>query len=210
MTVSIRSGATDGALQLNGQDVVAFDTNGIKSNIQSINGGQISGFRNKIINGDKQISQVLGSTAITAGAGLPYVIDQWQVESSQASKLTFQQVTDAPPGFKYSTKITVAAQYAPLATDFFSYRQPIEGQDLVDLMFGTATPATIAVSLMVKGSVPGTYPITINNGGVGGATKSYIGLVTVTTAWALVVTLTAMQELGQQLMRNVRSVQLLL
>lgn len=45
----------------------------------SINGGQIGGFHNKLINSDFMISQLVGSGAntVVAGANLVYTIDQW-------------------------------------------------------------------------------------------------------------------------------------
>ncbi len=147
--------------------------------LQSINGGQLSGFRNKIINGDMSISQVNGATAVTLTAS-GYPIDQWAISTNVSSKLTIQQVVDAPVGFKFSCKISVAAQYAPAVGEYFVLSQPIEGQDVIDLGFGTASPATIAVSLYVKGSVAGTYACYLQNAG----TRSYVGTITVTTAWA--------------------------
>lgn len=149
-------------------------------NCSSLNGGQLSGFRNKIINGDMQVSQVNGATAVTPAHGV-YPVDQWVSSVSVASKFTFQQVVDAPAGFRYSLKISVATQYAPLATDVFVIQQPVEGQNIIDLGMSTATPATIAVSLWVKGSVPGTYSCAIRNGAV---SRSYIGTITVGTTWA--------------------------
>ncbi len=152
-------------------------------NATSINGGQISGFRNKIINGDMQVSQINGLTAVTPAA-TGYPIDQWQCGLSVASKLTFQQVADAPSGFKYSTKISVGTQYAPLATDVFVFQQPIEGQNIADLQIGSATPATIATGQYVKGSVPGNYAVSIRN--LAG-TRSYVGIIPVTLSWAKAV-----------------------
>ena len=137
-------------------------------------------FRNRIINGDMQVSQVNGATAVTPTVTDTYPIDQWKVDATQASKLTFQQVVDAPVGLRYSTKITVAAQYTPLATDRFGIYQPIEGQNLIDLGSGTASPATIAISVWIKGSVAGAYACGFNNAG----TRSYVGTISVTTTWA--------------------------
>jgi len=152
--------------------------------ITGINSGQIGGFRNKIINGDMQVAQVNGGTAVTPAVAITYPLDQWQYIPSQASKLTLQQVADAPAGFKYSTKITVAAQYAPLATDYFGYVQPIEGQNIVDFQLGSAGAVTLATSNYIKGSVAGVYSVYIKNGA---NNRSYVGTINVTTAWARVV-----------------------
>lgn len=149
--------------------------------LASINGGQISGFRNKIINGDMQVSQVNGATAVTPATASSYPIDQWQLSQSQSSKLTVQQVADAPAGFKFSAKITVAVQYVPLATDTFTIQQPIEGQNITDFQLGTAGAVTIATGQYIKGSIAGNYAVSIRNGA---NNRSYVGLVAVTTTWA--------------------------
>jgi hypothetical protein len=88
-----------------------------------------------------------------------YISDQFVFTTTTPSKLTFQQVVDAPDGFKFSTKITVAAQYSPIATDYFVLDQPIEGQNIIDMNFGKASAKTISTSLWIKGSVPGKYCI---------------------------------------------------
>ena len=153
----------------------------IKAHITS---AQIGGFRNKIINGDMQVSQVNGGTAVIPLAGNSYPIDQWRVALSQPYKLTFQQVIDAPAGFKYSLKVTVAAQYAPLATETFRLFQPIEGQNIIDFQLGTAGAVTLATSNYIKGSVAGVYSVFIQGGT---PYRSYIGTINVTTSWAKVV-----------------------
>lgn len=137
--------------------------------------------RNRFINGDMSVAQLNGATAVTPGAGTSYPIDQWRVDLTAASKLSFQQVVDAPAGFKYSEKITVVAQYAPAATDRMQFQQPIEGQNIIDIGPGTAAPATIAVSVWVKGSVAGTYACGIFNDATA---RSYVGLINVTAGWS--------------------------
>jgi len=146
----------------------------------SINGGQLAGFRNKLINGDMIINQVYG-TASTVPATSTYVSDQWKYTTTQASKLTFQTIADAPAGFKYSELVTVAAQFAPATTDQFVLWQPVEGQNIVDLQFGVATAQTIAVSTYTKSSIAGTYSCFIQNAS---ANRSYVGTMTVTAGWA--------------------------
>ena len=137
-------------------------------------------FRNKIINGDMRIDQRNAGAAVTPTAGT-YLVDRFAAGPSQASKLTFQQVADAPTGFKFSTKITVASQFAPAAGDFFDYSQRIEGQNIIDLAFGTASAAAITVSFYAKTSVAGTYSASLaNNGG----TRTYVFSVALTTSWA--------------------------
>lgn len=138
-------------------------------------------FRNRLANGDMQVSQINGSTAVTPTAS-SYPIDQWKATISQASNLTFQRITSSvPAGFKYSYKVSVAVQYAPLAADVYTISQPVEGQHLIDLALGSAAPSTIAVSVYAKSSVPGTYACFLQNGA---GNRSYVGTITLTNSWA--------------------------
>jgi hypothetical protein len=141
------------------------------------------GFRNRIINGDMRIDQRNNGSAVTPGSGSPvYLMDRFfAYASTTASKLTYQQVVDAPPGFKFSTKVSVAAQYAPGIAEQFQFSQVIEGQNVIDLGFGTAAPATITVSLWVKGSVAGSYSVSLRTPTSG---RAYVGTVAVTNAWS--------------------------
>lgn len=139
-------------------------------------------YRNRIINGAMNVNQINGTTAVTPTANW-YVSDQWISGITQASKLTFQQVVDAPSGFKYSTKITVASQYAPLATDAFAIYQPVEGQNIIDFKLGTAGAVKLSTNNWIKGSVAGTYTVSIRNGAFD---RSYVGTINVTTSWTKV------------------------
>lgn len=142
-------------------------------------------FRNKIINGARQVDQINNGVAVTPSAiGNTYVSDQWAISQSVGLKLTFQQVIDAPAGFKYSTKITVAASYAPLASDYFNFYQPIEGQNIVDFQLGTNGAVTLGTSNYIKGSVPGIYAVSVTNGA---NNRSYVGTINVTNTWSRVV-----------------------
>ena len=137
-------------------------------------------FRNKIINGDMRIDQRNAGAAVTPTTST-YLVDRFTAVISQASKLTFQQVADAPTGFKFSTKITVASQFAPAAGDFFNYSQRIEGPNIIDLAFGTASAAAITVSFYAKTSVAGTYSASLANKD---SDRTYVFSVALTTSWA--------------------------
>jgi hypothetical protein len=145
-------------------------------------------FGNKIINGEMLIDQRNAGAAVTP-AGSGYVVDRWCAGMNIASKLTFQQVADAPTGFKNSLRVTVASQYSPASGDTLSVYQIIEGFNVIDCGFGTATPATITLSLWVKSSVAGIYSCYFRNGS---ANRSYVGTIAVTTVWSKqTITLTA-------------------
>lgn len=149
--------------------------------ISSSNGGQLAGFRNRVINGDMRIDQRNNGAAVTPGSGVTYTLDRFALGATQASKISIQQVVDAPAGFKYSLKATVASQFAPGAGDQFYVKHAIEGFNVIDLGFGTAAPSTITISIWVKGSIAGTYSIALLNAA---ANRTYIGNITVTSTWA--------------------------
>jgi len=136
--------------------------------------------RNLIINGAMTISQRNGTTAVTP-TGSGYIVDRWTASLSQSSKLTFQQVTDAPVGFANSLKVTVASQFTPAAGDFFNIAQVIEGNNISHLELGSANAKTITLSFYAKVSVAGNYGVTLWSGN---GDRHYITNVALTTSWA--------------------------
>lgn len=151
--------------------------------VTSVNGGQLAGFRNRIINGDMRIDQRNVGTSLTPSATSVhvYTVDRWSSYATQASKLTYQQTADAPAGFKYSLKVTVASQFSPGASDLFLVTQKIEGNNIVDMNFGNASAAPVALSFYAKASVAGNYSVFLRNG-LGN--RSYLSTVALTTSWA--------------------------
>ena len=144
---------------------------------------QYNSFKNRIINGAMVIDQRNAGAAVTPSntGNLTYIVDRFAHYSNIASRLTYQQVADAPTGFKFSTRITVASQYTPTTTDQFNYYQAIEGLNTIDLAFGSSSASTITVSFWVKASVAGTYNIFFFNAA---ATRWYATTYTATTSWA--------------------------
>ena len=132
--------------------------------------------RNRVINGAMVIDQRNAGAAVTPAANT-YLVDRWQVQVSDASKLTYQQVADAPAGFKFSIKVTVASSATPASYNILW--QPIEGLNVIDLGFGAAGAQTISVSFWIKGSVAGNYSAFLGNN----AGRSYLVSVPVTTSW---------------------------
>lgn len=137
--------------------------------------------KNLLINGDFSIDQRNEGAAVTPTA-TQYLADEWQFVSTVASKLTFQRLsTDTPPKSRTYMQISVAAQYAPAAGDTFVLWQKIEGTVAAQLMFGLSSGKSVTLSLDVKGSVAGTYGVSLRNSA---GTQSNVGQITVTTSWA--------------------------
>jgi len=131
--------------------------NGMTPTAQSL-----QGFRNRIINGDMRIDQRNAGASVTP-TNLQYCVDRFLFGLSQTSKLTAQQTTVAPSGFTNSFRITSSSSYAVISSDFFFLRQPIEGFNVADLAWGTASAATVTLSFMVYSSLTGTFGGSVRN-----------------------------------------------
>ena len=115
------------------------------------------GFKNRIINGAMVIDQRNAGASVTTAVGNTYNPDRWLVYDAVGSKMTVQQVTDAPAGFTKSQKITSLAATTPSSTDYYFNCQRIEGFNVSDLAWGTASAATITFSFWVKSSLTGSF-----------------------------------------------------
>jgi hypothetical protein len=91
------------------------------------------------------------------------VLDRWVCNSTGTPQFSVQQVTDAPTGFISSSKLTTTTAGTPAAGDFSYYGQYIEGFNIADLNFGTASALTVTVSFWVKSSLTGTFGGTLKN-----------------------------------------------
>jgi hypothetical protein len=131
--------------------------------VANLNGGPLAGTRNRIINGDMRIDQRFGGAAAIYGAGFAYVLDRWSGGATIASNMRVQQVTDAPSGFTNSLKADAVTGATITASDYFSVLQSIEGFNVSDLGFGTASASSVTLSFWVKSSVTGTHSGSVRN-----------------------------------------------
>ena len=120
------------------------------------------GFRNRIINGDFRIDQRNAGASVTP-ASSAYTLDRWQVTASQASKFSVQQSSVAPSGFTNSALITSLSAYTVGAAEEFLFRQNIEGLNMGDFGWGTASAAPVTLSFWVRSSLTGTFGGAIQN-----------------------------------------------
>jgi hypothetical protein len=122
------------------------------------------GFKNRIINGAMVIDQRNAGASVTPSGS--YIVDRWIYQNSQSSKVTAQQNQNSvtsPTGFTYYSGITSSSAYSLLSTDYFLYRQFIEGFNVADLAWGTASAATVTLSFWVRSSLTGTFGGALNN-----------------------------------------------
>jgi hypothetical protein len=125
--------------------------------------GSLSG-RNRIINGDMRIDQRnAGASVSTSSGSSVYTVDRWQAQYEATSKYTIQQSTVAPAGFTNSLLVTSSSAYTPTATQWFAIAQSIEGLNMADLAWGTASAAAITISFWVRSSLTGTFGGSVTN-----------------------------------------------
>ena len=148
----------------------------------SLGAGNASIMKNRIINGAMVIDQRNNGAAITPSSNA-FCPDRFAYDASVGSKMTIQQVSDAPAGFVNSVKYTVASQYSPAASDSFLVQHGIEGFNIADLGWGTANAKTITFSFWVKASVAGTYGIGLDSSDNG---VQYVQTYNATTSWTQV------------------------
>jgi len=126
--------------------------------ISSINGGQVGGRRNLIINGAFTIAQ--RSTSETGVNTNGYkTVDRWNYNRDTASVLTMSQDTNAPDGFANSFKILVTTTATPGTTDQDRIEQRIESQNVQHLKYGTSGAQQLTVSFWVKTNKTGNWSV---------------------------------------------------
>ena len=121
------------------------------------------GFKNRLINSAMVIDQRNAGASVTQTTSNLYGVDRFQAVGAVTSKFTFQQSSTAPTGFINSTLITSSAATSVGASDFYMYGQLIEGLNMADLAWGTASAATVTLSFWVRSSLTGTFGGSIQN-----------------------------------------------
>jgi len=121
------------------------------------------GFRNRIINGDMRIDQWNAGASVTQSTSLQYTVDRFAIVGSVASKFTAQQSSLAATGFTNSLLCTSSSAYTVGASEDFSIRQSIEGLNVDDLAWGTASASSVTLSFWVRSSLTGTFGGSIAN-----------------------------------------------
>jgi len=144
--------------------------------------------RNRVINGAMVIDQRNAGASITLGSGSTagnyqgYVTDRAYVQSfssttGNGAAFTAQQNAGSvtpPPGFTNYAGLTVTSTQATLQNNsLYRIAQRVEGFNIADLGWGTASAQPITVSFWVRSSVTGTFGGAITNVAAGGTWRSY-------------------------------------
>ena len=145
-----------------------IEASGIGITCANINGTQIGGRRNKVINGAMMVDQRSEGSAST-NISNHLTVDRFRIVSSNTDQLaaTIQQnesTSGAPPGsgLTHVLKWTTTTPETAIANDeAVRFQYHIEGQDLQDFCYGTSSAKTVTVSFYVKTSVTGVYAFSI-------------------------------------------------
>jgi hypothetical protein len=121
------------------------------------------GFKNRLINSAMVIDQRNAGASVSATAGGQYFLDRWSCGISAGSKFTVQQSSTAPAGFNQSSLITSSTAWSLGASDDATYYQYIEGYNIADLGFGSASASTVTLSFWVRSSLTGTFGGILSN-----------------------------------------------
>jgi hypothetical protein len=120
--------------------------------------------KNRIINGAMVIDQRNAGASVSYDGSNGYSVDRWWGQDVTDGAFTLQRVTDAPAGFINSLKFTTTTADASLGSSQFArIKQVIEGFNIADLGWGTASAKTVTLSFWVKSSLTGTFGGALTN-----------------------------------------------
>jgi hypothetical protein len=118
------------------------------------------GFRNRIINGDMRIDQRNNGASVSINGAFP--VDRWSI-GKDGGTVAASRSTVAPAGFTNSLLFSVTTGYTPTSAQQNNIRQYIEGFNVADLGWGTASAQTVTMSFWVRSSLTGTFSGSLMN-----------------------------------------------
>jgi len=133
------------------------------------------GFKNRIINGAMVIDQRNAGASVAITTSDNYITDRFFGIVAANSKLTGQQNAGSvtpPAGFANYLGMTVAAaaNVTVGASEVYAVGQQVEGFNMADLAWGTASASAVTLSFWVRSSVTGTFGGSLRNSA---ANRSY-------------------------------------
>jgi hypothetical protein len=127
------------------------------------------GFKSRIINGNMVIDQRNAGASVSA-ANSGYTLDRWFSVSydsgAQTGKFTVQQNAGSvtpPVGFTNYLGVTSSAATSVSGNGIYAITQNIEGYNIADLAWGTASAKSVTISFWVYSSLTGTFGGALNN-----------------------------------------------
>jgi hypothetical protein len=157
VTTTINSGVV-ATTQTAGDNSTKVATTAYVNAITGTNG--ITGFKNRIINGAMVIDQRNAGAEVNPAVTATYYLDRWVVISNAASKFKIGQNAGSvtpPAGFINYLGCTSLSAYTVGASESFNIQQRIEGLNVADLAWGTASASSVTLSFWVYSSLTGTF-----------------------------------------------------
>ena len=145
------------AITLNGSTGITTPTYGGSVPAEYIT--PVTGFKNRIINGDMKIDQRNAGAEVTSGTS-QYTVDRFDLSESATSVVSFQQNAGSvtpPTGFTNYIGFTTTTSSSPSSSQYTLFRQRIEGYNIADLGWGTAAAKSVTLSFWVRSSLTGTF-----------------------------------------------------
>jgi hypothetical protein len=152
-----------------GIELISKGTGEITANVNGsdvFNASSSFGFKNRIINGAMVIDQRNEGAEVNPAVNSRYYLDRWEALSTAASKFKIGQNAGAvtpPTGYINYLGCTSLSAYTVGASETFAVRQQIEGLNVADLAWGTASAATVTLSFWVRSSLTGTFGGVLKN-----------------------------------------------
>ena len=138
-----------------------IEASGIGITVANINGAQLGGRRNLVINGAMQVAQ-RGTSSTSTGF---QTCDRWRVKTVGTDNLAMtisQDATSYPADFKQCLKIDITTAETALASDeYLQVQQKIEAQNLGHINNGTSDAKSLVLSFYVKAYQAGNYVVAV-------------------------------------------------
>ena len=164
-TADINGGTIDGTV-IGGATPAAGTFSDLVVNGNAYPSAGSLGNRNKIINGAMVTDQRNAGAAVTADSTTSkYPVDRFFGTAQAADGVfTLQQSATVPAGFATSMIATVTTADASIgATQYYLFNHYIEGHNIADLGWGTASAKAITLSFWTRSSLTGTFGGVISN-----------------------------------------------
>jgi hypothetical protein len=125
--------------------------------------------------------------ASVSGTTGVYTLDRWNVQNnSGAARFNVRQNVNSvtpPAGYTYYLGITSTSAYSVAATDVIGINQFIEGYNIADLAWGTASAATVTLSFWVRSSLTGAFGALVVEAAAGGAYYPFSYTISAANTW---------------------------
>lgn len=123
----------------------------------SLGAGNGTGFKNRMINGGMQVAQ--RGTSFTSASTTTYCVDRTYLAISTSGTWTLTQDTDVPAGYGFANSFKAVCTSATASPNQLRISQSIEGYNVSDSNYGTATARPYTLSFWIKTNKTGTYSV---------------------------------------------------